>query len=177
MKNRQFHVCGNGKRQSRILLAEFLLNFFASSSRSYLKRIVIHYSLKIPCSINYFFPWRLPFDVWTRSLNSVISSTGLQGCNLQSKAPFTSEIMGSILAVDSWHFCEKSQSTLCRKSWVFFGYSGFLPQGMSTKCSCSPWLDMSPALRKHSTWYVELHPFQLSYNSPQLQARVISHRA
>ena len=47
--NREFklHVCGNGKLHGRILLAEFLLNFFASSSRSYLKRIIIHYSLKI----------------------------------------------------------------------------------------------------------------------------------
>ena len=28
--------------------------------------------------------------------------------------------------------CEKSQSTLCRKSWVFSGCSGFLPQGKLT---------------------------------------------
>ena len=39
------------------------------------------------------------------------------------QAAFTSE--GSIFATDS---CEKSQSTLCRKSWVFSGRSGFLPQ-------------------------------------------------
>jgi hypothetical protein len=45
------------------------------------------------------------------------------------QAPFTSEIVGSILATDS---CEKSQSTLCRKSWVFSGCSGFLPQGKLT---------------------------------------------
>ena len=41
-------------------------------------------------------------------------------------APFTSVNVGSILATDS---CEKSQSTLCLKSWVFFGRSSFLPQG------------------------------------------------
>ena len=45
------------------------------------------------------------------------------------QAPFTSEFVGSILATDS---CEKSQSTLCRKSWVFSGRSGFLPQGKLT---------------------------------------------
>ena len=43
--------------------------------------------------------------------------------------PFTSEFVGSILAIES---CEKSRSTLCRKSWVFSGCSGFLPQGKLT---------------------------------------------
>jgi hypothetical protein len=38
----------------------------------------------------------------------------------------TSEIVGSILTTDS---CEKSQSTLYEKSWVFSGYSGFLHTG------------------------------------------------
>ena len=42
------------------------------------------------------------------------------------QAPFTSEIVGLILTTDS---CEKSQSTLCQKSWVFSGCSGFLLQG------------------------------------------------
>jgi hypothetical protein len=40
--------------------------------------------------------------------------------------------MGSILAfhMQVWtHACEKSLSTLCRKSLVFSGRSGFLPQG------------------------------------------------
>ena len=45
------------------------------------------------------------------------------------QAPFTSEIMGSILATDS---CERSLSLLCRKSFVFSGRSGFLPQGKLT---------------------------------------------
>ena len=45
------------------------------------------------------------------------------------QAPFTSDIVASIFATDS---CEKSQSTLCRKSLVFFGCSGFLPQGKLT---------------------------------------------
>jgi hypothetical protein len=42
------------------------------------------------------------------------------------RVPFISEFVGSILATDS---CEKSESTLCRTSWVFSGYSGFLRQG------------------------------------------------
>ena len=37
------------------------------------------------------------------------------------QVPFTSEIVGSILTTDSR---EKSESTLCRKSWVFSGRSG-----------------------------------------------------
>jgi hypothetical protein len=45
------------------------------------------------------------------------------------QAHFTSEFVGSILATDS---CEKSQSTLYRKSWVFSGRSGFLPQAKLT---------------------------------------------
>ena len=45
------------------------------------------------------------------------------------QAPFTSEIVGSILAKDS---CEKSQSTLCRKSWVFSEGSSFLQLGKLT---------------------------------------------
>jgi hypothetical protein len=46
-----------------------------------------------------------------------------------SQAPFTSEIVGLILATDS---CEKSQSILYRKSLVFFGCSSSLPQGKLT---------------------------------------------
>jgi hypothetical protein len=42
------------------------------------------------------------------------------------QAPFASEFVASILATDS---CEKSLSTLSRKSCVFSGCSGFLPQG------------------------------------------------
>jgi hypothetical protein len=45
------------------------------------------------------------------------------------EAPFTSEFVGSILATDS---CEKSLSTLCRRSWIFSGSYGFLPQGKLT---------------------------------------------
>ncbi len=44
------------------------------------------------------------------------------------QAPFTSEIVGSILATNSG---EKSLSTLS-KVVAFSGYSGFLPQGEST---------------------------------------------
>jgi hypothetical protein len=51
-----------------------------------------------------------------------------------AQAPFTSEIVGSILAIDSCvDSCEKCLSTLCRKSWVFSGRSGFLPQGKLTE--------------------------------------------
>ena len=64
-------------------------------------------------------------------LNSLHNQDNLGASVAQSseQAPFTSEIVGSILATDS---CEKSQSTLCRKSWVFSGRSGFLPQGKLT---------------------------------------------
>jgi hypothetical protein len=41
-----------------------------------------------------------------------------------SQAPFTSEIVGMILATDSCEYI-----ILCRKSLVFFGCSSFLPQG------------------------------------------------
>jgi hypothetical protein len=37
-----------------------------------------------------------------------------------------SEFAGSILATRE--SCEKGESTLCRKSWVFSGRSGFLAQ-------------------------------------------------
>jgi hypothetical protein len=36
----KLRICGNGKRHNRFLLAEFLLNFFASSSRSYVNSVV-----------------------------------------------------------------------------------------------------------------------------------------
>ena len=51
--------------------------------------------------------------------------------NRRSKqALSSSKIVGSILATDSWNLCEKSQSTLWRKSWVFSGYSlRFPPTG------------------------------------------------
>ena len=46
------------------------------------------------------------------------------------RSPFTSEVAGSILSENFLnatrtvlHSCEKSQSTLCQKSWVFSGYS------------------------------------------------------
>jgi hypothetical protein len=58
---------------------------------------------------------------WGRYGTSVAQST--------EQAPFTSEIVGSILATDS---CEKSQSTFCRKSWVFSECSSLLPQGKLT---------------------------------------------
>jgi hypothetical protein len=45
------------------------------------------------------------------------------------QAPFASEFVSSNLATDS---CEKSRSTLCRKSWVFSECSGFLPHGKLT---------------------------------------------
>jgi hypothetical protein len=42
-----FVFAGTAKRHSRFLLAEFLLNFFASSSRSYLKT-VLKYQVDFP---------------------------------------------------------------------------------------------------------------------------------
>ncbi len=50
---------------------------------------------------------------------------------LSEHSPFTSEAAGSILRENFLNVtrCEKSPSTPCRKSWVFSGHSGFLPQG------------------------------------------------
>ena len=70
-------------------------------------------------------------------LKSAIILRGLLWHNRRS-TPFTSGIVGSILTANSScefphdFLCEKSQSTLCRKSCVFSGFSGFLPQGMLT---------------------------------------------
>jgi hypothetical protein len=55
--------------------------------------------------------------------------TGDSLAQSSEQAPFNSKFVGSILATDS---CEMSQSTLCRKSWVFSGSYGFLPQGKLT---------------------------------------------
>jgi hypothetical protein len=52
--------------------------------------------------------------------------SGTSVAQSSEQAPSTSEFVGLILATDS---CEKSQSTLCRKSWYF---SGFLPKGKLT---------------------------------------------
>ena len=68
-----------------------------------------------------------------------ILSSKLQGGSVaqsSEQAPFTSEFVGSTLATDSR---EKSQSTLCRKSWISSGCSGFLAQGMLTG-----WVGISP---------------------------------
>ena len=56
-------------------------------------------------------------------------ATGDESGAVVRGSAFTSEFLGSILAMNS---CEKSLSTLCRKSWVFSGCSGFLPQGKLT---------------------------------------------
>jgi hypothetical protein len=65
------------------------------------------------------------------------------------QGPFTSEILGSILATDS---CEENQSTLCRKSWVFSGNSGFLPQGKLTG-----WVRINIVIGKKFTIVVKIN--------------------
>ena len=54
-------------------------------------------------------------------LMSALASSwqGASVAQSSEQASFTSEPVGSILATDS---CEKNQSTLCRKSWVFCGF-------------------------------------------------------
>ena len=72
------------------------------------------------------------FDSCKRAYSCIFrncSWLGVSVAQLSEQAPFTSEFVGWILATDS---CEKSQSTLCRKSLVFSGRSGFLPQGKLT---------------------------------------------
>ena len=44
--------------------------------------------------------------------------SGVSVAQSSEQASFSSEMVASIHAMDS---CEKSQSTLCRKSWVFPG--------------------------------------------------------
>ncbi len=48
----------------------------------------------------------------------------LWGCGFDSQRERSQCYSNPVL-----YSCEKSQSTLCRKSWVFSGRSGFLPQG------------------------------------------------
>ena len=48
----------------------------------------------------------------------------LWGCGFDSRWELSQRSSNPVL-----YSCEKSQSTLCRKSWVFSGHSGFLPQG------------------------------------------------
>ena len=49
------------------------------------------------------------------------------------RPPPTTEVVGSIPAcIEHLIARGKSSSTLCRKSWVFSAFSGFLPQGMLT---------------------------------------------
>ena len=70
---------------------------------------------------------KLMIELLTRVIRLGLKSDSDGAASKQ--APFTSEYVGSILATDS---CEKSRSTLCRKSWVFSGRFGFLPQGKLT---------------------------------------------
>jgi hypothetical protein len=67
-------------------------------------------------------------------------SYGASVTQSSEQASFTSEIMGSILATDS---CEKSRSTLYRKSWVLSECSGFLPQ-----CKLAGWWVRMNTVRK-----------------------------
>ncbi len=66
--------------------------------------------------------------------------------NLSEHLPFTSEVAGSILSENVLNFTRTQCSTHAnrvsqhyRKSSVFSGYSGFLPQGMLTG-----WVEISP---------------------------------
>ena len=70
--------------------------------------------------------------MWADHVLGEINAEILRGASVaqsSEQAFFTSENVGSILATDS---CEKSPSTLCPKSWVFSGCSGFFPQGKLT---------------------------------------------
>ncbi len=57
--------------------------------------------------------------------------TGLTASMAESskQASFTSDRGFNSRCGHMIDLCEKSQSTFCRKSWVFSGYSGFLTQG------------------------------------------------
>jgi hypothetical protein len=63
-------------------------------------------------------------NVWLLLVDNYIWGSSL--AQSSGKAPFTSEFVDSIIAIDE---NEMSRSTLYRKSWVFSGCYGFLPQG------------------------------------------------
>jgi hypothetical protein len=66
-----------------------------------------------------------PLRSWVNLVPRLSSTRGKSlGTRLIVGPLFTTD-----LCVDS---CERNQSTLCRKSWVFSGRSGFLPQGKLT---------------------------------------------
>jgi hypothetical protein len=111
---------------------------------------------------------------------------GLRWCNHQSNLwdGFRSRCRVMIL------MRKEPKSTLCRKSWVFSGYSGFLPQGMLTGWvginppnwpfhrSCAQWSDMSHkvaargALRKPLTRSGWAASFAIQLSS-QLPVRIL----
>jgi Sec7-like guanine-nucleotide exchange factor len=91
---------------------------------------VFELSLAIFLTLLSYFKTHLKMQIEVRVLvNAIFFRGGAFVSKSSEQAPFTSEFVGSILATDS---CEKSRSMLCRKSWVFSGCSGFLPQGMLT---------------------------------------------
>ena len=81
-------------------------------------------------------------DVNNSSSNSWSNTTLTVGASVAkwlAHLPFTSKVAGSSLSENfsmrlepSPHVKKSKKSTLCRKSWVFSGYSGFLPQGKLT---------------------------------------------
>jgi hypothetical protein len=90
-------------------------------------------SIMLSCSVwvfidkatcGYFFGPFLALFVVSRTIS--LGAVGGSVVQSSEQGSFTSEFVDSILATDS---CEKSQSTLCRKSWVVSRCSGFLPQG------------------------------------------------
>ncbi len=79
---------------------------------------------------------------WSFNSSKISTKVGEGGkpvAQWSERSPFTSEVAGSILSETFLNVTRgqcsthvKSQSTLCRKSWVFSGHSGFLPQGKLT---------------------------------------------
>jgi hypothetical protein len=81
-------------------------------------------------------PWLVPASFFYNNISCSLDSTMAKWL---AHLPFTSKVAGSRLSENFSMWLEPSphvervkKSTLCRKSWVFSGYSGFLPQGKLT---------------------------------------------
>ena len=127
------------KIKQRVLVREFLSQFSTK-----LHQNLINSSLgngKCMCKIwrpnvYYFLSYRVHRQThihthtykprWLHNLLAEVTTVWGFGGAIVEQVLFISEIVGLILAVHTWHLCEKNQSTLYRKSWVFSGCSGFL---------------------------------------------------
>jgi hypothetical protein len=128
--------CRSSHRTANVRLcdSEGLLKIYInlrSNEYSIYKKVILRIMKINRATLSY----RYPNYAWIPPSNNNPSKVAKWLAHL----PFTSKVAGSNLtenfpnATRTQSSCEKSKkSTLCRKSWVFSGYSGFLPQGKLT---------------------------------------------